>query len=213
MNSEHYSKAVGFIGMMVACLALLAGNGCGQRADARVEGGRYPALGEVTAMKLNEVAGGKGKVVLVMAENDQNQPTAFGQAAAAFRKAMDKSFQASVETVVTPAVLMSGSEPLSADRFAALLQKHADADYLVSFVGVPVLTAAQMDQLPSPRPQVVEVVTYNPPTKAMFAEKVICLAALTKPEAQGADVTGSSPEIFDACYRLVTPETAASLSR
>lgn len=214
MNSNEHPKVAGFVRAISVGLALLAGSGCGEQQNAKVEAGRYPALGEVMATELNELAGGKGKVVLVIAESDRNQSTAFGQASDAFQQALDKSFQTGIETVVTPAVQLSGSEPLSADKFAALLQKHADADYLVSFVGVPVLTPAQMAQLPSPRPQVVEVVACNPPTKAMFANKLICLAALCKPADQGMNATGGfSREIFDVCYRLVTPETAASLPR
>jgi hypothetical protein len=213
MNSDEHPKVANFVRLISVGLALLAGSGCGQQQDAKFENSRYSALGEVMAAKVNELARGKDRLVLVIAESDNNQPTALGQTIAAFRKTLDKSFQASVESVVTPAVVFSGSEPLSADKFTALLQKHADADYLVSFFGVPVLTPAQMDQLPSPRPQVVEVVAFNPPTKTMFAKKVICLAALNKPAAQGADATGSSLEIFDSCYQLVTPETAVSLPR
>lgn len=214
MSSNRFSKADFLAGAVVMCLAMLAGAGCDNHPGGKVESNRYTALGEVMALKMNELAGGKGRVVLVVAESDNNQPTAFGQAAAAFRKALGKSVQiTATEMVSTPAVSFPGFEPLSTDKFAGLLQKHADADYLVSFVGMPVLTPAQMDQLPSPRPQVVQVVVFNPPTKAMFAKRVVCLAALTKPAAQGADLTGSSQEMFDACYRLVTPETAASLPR
>jgi hypothetical protein len=215
MNSDRHTKSacVGIAGMIAAGLAFLAGNGCGQHQDTKFENSRYSALGEIVAAKVNELGGGKGRLVLVVAERDNNQPTAFGQIVAAFRKTLDKSFQVSVETVVTSAVAFSGSDPLSVDKFTALLQNNADADYLISFVGVPVLTPVQIDQLPSPRPPVVEVVAYNPPTKAMFAKKVVCLAALNKPAAQGSDATGSSLEIFDACYQLASPETAVSLPR
>lgn len=216
MNSDQQPNFARFslAGIAVLCLGLLVGSGCGRNSDSKVEGSRYSALGEVMAAKVNELAGGKpGGVVLVVAASDNDQPTAFGQAAAAFRKALDKSLKAEVETVNTPAVAFSGSDPLSADKFTALLQKHAGADYLVSFVGVPVLTPAQMDQLPSPRPRVVAVVTFNPPTKAMFARKVVCLAALAKPEAQGDVTGGSAQEMFAACYQLVTPETTRLLAR
>ena len=203
-----------FAGMALACLALLAVSGCGQHRDAEVGDQRYQALGEVMATKLNEMAGGKGRLVLVVAESANNQSAAFGQTVAAFRKALSKSLQISVtETAAMPVLLRPGAEPLPADKLAALLQKYSDTDYLVSFVGVPVLTPAQISQLPSPRPQVVEVVAFDNPTKAMFAGKVLALAAVSKPGTQDAAVGGSVQEIFDAQYQLVTPDTAGLLVR
>jgi hypothetical protein len=196
---------------LIAVMALLAGNGCGQKN--KIEGSRYVALGQVMAEKTTELCGAQGRIVLVVSQSDQGQPTAFGQAIDAFRKALGKSVQiTATESVTTPAVLMHGSEPLPVADFSGLLQKYSTADYLISFVGVPVLTPAQIAQLPSARPAVVAVVTYNAPTKAMFAQKVVCVAALSRsasdPPASG---TRSSQEWFDAAYQLVTADTAGSL--
>jgi hypothetical protein len=210
---KHLQSArFGFAGMLAACLAFGAVSGCGQHQDTKVKSSRYSALGEVMASKLNEMAGGKGRIVLLVAENDNNHETAFGQTIAAFRKAVSQSFQMNLETVATPTVIFPGSEPFPADKFAALLQKHADADYVVSFVGVPALTPAQIDQLPSPRPQVVEVVTFNPPTKAMFAKKVVCLAVVPRPASDQAATGRTSQEMFDALYQVVMTETASILT-
>jgi hypothetical protein len=99
--------------------------------------------------------------------------------------------------------MSSGMELLPAAKLQDLLQKHATADCLVSFVGVPALTPEQIAQLPSPRPKVVAAVVFNPPSKAMFAGKVLYLAALPKSGADQADADGQ--------YQIVTPETADSL--
>jgi hypothetical protein len=210
---HHKSACFRFAGRAVACLVLLAVSGCGQHRDAEVGDKRYLALGEVMATKLNEMAGGKGRLVLVVAESANNQSAAFGQTAAAFRKALGKSLRISVtETVAMPALLRPGAEPLPADKLATLLQKYSDTDYLVSFVGVPVLTPEQISQLPSRRPQVVAVVTFCPPTQAMFAQKVLCLAAVSKPEPDQAATGRPAQEMFDTLYQVVTPETADILT-
>jgi hypothetical protein len=207
-------KTGDFIKVGAVILALLAGNGCDKHQSSNIQNNRYTALGVVMAAKLNEMSGGKGSIVLVVGESDNNQPTPVGQAIAAYRNALGKLIQISAtETVTMPAVLMPGFEPLPAGKFAELLQKYSSADYLVSFVGVPLLTSAQIAQLPSPRPQVVEVIAYNAPTKAMFAGKVLSLAAVFKPGDQAAAVGGSAQEIFDDQYQLVTPATAGGLPR
>ena len=92
------------------------------------------------------------------------------------------------------------------------MNKHASADILVSFAGVPRLTAEQVAQLPARRPKVVVAVTYNPPARAMFAQGVIHLAVLPQPGADSATSTSrSAAEWFNTHYRLVTPQTASSL--
>ena len=194
-------------------LALLTGSGCGQKT--KVEDNRYTALGEVMAGKTSELCGSKRSIVLVVSERDNGQPTAFGQTLDAFRRALGKGVQiVATESVPTPALALRGIEPLPAEKFAELLQKYSTADYLVSFVGLPVLTPAQIEQLSSPRPQVVAVVVNNAPSPGLFARKVICLAALPKlapdPAAAGA---GSVQEQFEAHYQMVTPETAKTLLR
>jgi hypothetical protein len=201
-----------FAGAIAVGLAILAGTGCGKHPGGKVENSRYTALGEVMAGKLNELAGSQGSIVLVVGESDHNQPTPIGQAITAFRNALGKSVQISAtETVTMPAVLPPGFEPLPADKFAGLLQKHGGADYLVSFVGVPVLTPAQIGQLPSRRPQTVEVVTFRAPSKAMFANKVVCLAALSRQVLEQGATGGAAQEIFDSHYQLVSRENAGAL--
>lgn len=199
--------------LAVVLICLLAGSGCGG-GKGGVDSDRFSALGTVMAGKTAQLCDGKGKVVLVVSTNDKDQATPYGIAFDAFRKGLGNSIQVTAtEAVQTPRVLMRGIEPLPADKFVELLQKYASADCLVSFVGVPILTPGQIAQLPSPRPRVVVVVTHNTPTRAMFAGKVINLAALPKPGADQATSGGSAQEHFDVQYQLVTPENAGVLPR
>lgn len=198
---------------MVICLCLTVGSGCG-KTKAKVDSNRFTALGEVMAEKTTQLGDGKGTLVLVVAERDDHQSTDYGLAADIFRKTLGKGMQVvATEVVKTPPVLTRGVEPLAAEKFSELLQKYSQTDCLISFVGVPRLTAAQIAQLPSPRPRVVAVITYNAPTKAMFANKLLSLAAVFKPGSQEAVLSGSAQEIFDAQYQLVAPDTVSLLAR
>jgi hypothetical protein len=53
----------------------------------------------------------------------------------------------------------------------------------------------------------------NSDLQPMFARKVVCLAAVAKPDTQGGATGGAAQEMFDACYLLVTPETTGLLAR
>lgn len=198
--------------LFLLCLCL-AGAGCGGDSG-NTASDRYSVLGKVMAEKTAQLCNGKGSVVLLVSENDVDRATPYGLAYDAFRKALGNSVVVSAtEVVPTPKALGPGSEPLSAAKFAELLQKHATADYLVSFIRVPALTGQQIAQLPSPRPQVVAVIASPQLTPVMFSSKVLCLAAVPKPETQDAVPAGLAQEMFDACYQLVTPEMVSLLAR
>lgn len=115
------------------------------------------------------------------------------------------------EIAAAPAVLPPGFEPLPPSKFSELLQKYPDTDYLVSFVGVPVLTPAQISQLPARRPQAVEVITCRAPARAMFANKVVCLAAMSRQVPDQSADGRPAQELFDAQYQIITPENTGAL--
>jgi hypothetical protein len=199
--------------LSVLAAGLLWVNGCGL-GKGTVDENRFTALGKVMAEQTTQLCEGKASVVLVVSQNDHQQVTPAGLTFDAFGKALGKTVQVnSTEIVQTPQLLMPMSDPLTVAEFSELLRKHSGSDYLVSFVGVPPMTPAQIAQLPSPRPRVVAVVTHNPPTKAMFAGRVVCLAALFQGGSSPAPSGGSAKEIFEASYRLVSSETTGLPSR
>jgi hypothetical protein len=196
--------------VVVVYLALLAGSGCGKQSRAAWT--PHEVLGEEMAQKTMELCHGKGSLVLVTGEEGKSNP-AISETVDAFRKALNGSLRIeATETVLVPLAMSSGLDLLSAEKFQELLQKHASADVLVSFVGIPHLTTTEIAALPSPRPKVVEVISFNLPAKTMFAQGVVCLVALAKP-ASGEEAKGthSKEELFDAQYQLITTETANSL--
>ena len=200
-------------GMAATLILLLSVAGCGRTIT--IEHGPYTALGEVAAKATSRLLEDKGTVVLLVSEADNNAPTAIGVAVKAFGDTLKQvgNVQVAATEIIKPAVpvAVSGAEPLTPRKFAELLSKHATADALVSFIGVPRLTVEQIRQLPNPRPKVVAVVTFNPPTKAMFAQGVVHLAVLARP---AVDAAGRTPqtvqEWFDMNYRIVTAATAAA---
>ena len=200
--------------MAVGVVLVLASAGCGR--TAKIERGPYEALGEVAAKATSRLLGDKGKIVLLVSEADNNASTALGMAVQTFNDTLKHAggVQVTATETIKPAaaIPVSGAEPLTPAKLAELLAKHVTADALVSFVGVPRLTLEQMRQLPQPRPKVVAVVTFNPPTKAMFAQGVLHLAVLAEPVADAAKRTPATTlEWFDANYRLVTAANSGSL--
>jgi hypothetical protein len=193
-----------------ACLVLA---GC--HSGGNVPGGPYVALGEMTAKATADMLGGRGKLAIVVGETDKNTDTSLGQALKSFTGALKSSSGITVtstETVPVPATLAPGVEPLTAEQFIELVQKHAGDDVLVSFVGVPRLTRDQIAQLPTPRPKVVAAMNYNPPSKLLFEQGVLCFAVIPQP---AEDSSGSPPkttaELFRAHFRFVSPSSAATL--
>jgi hypothetical protein len=215
MNLFHLFKVNRFfVGAVALCLVLGVGAGCGKsEGGGKLEVSRYTSLGEVMGSKLNELAGGKGSIVLVIGDKKTN-PEALVEALSEFRNALNKSIQVTATETVTisPTLLQVGDEPLSADHFMELLQKYPDADYLVSFAGLPVLSPAQIGRLPSHRPQVVEVVVFGAPTKAMVDGKIVSLLALPKRVPNQSTEGLPVREVFDVYYQMVTAENAGVLA-
>lgn len=199
--------------MLALLFGLLAAGGCGSGKDGG-DVDATSALGKVMAEQAAKLCNGKGRVVLVVSENDHGQATPYGRAFDAFRQTLGSAVPVSaIEVVKTPKALGPGSEPWPAAAFAEMLQKHSSADYLVSFVRVPALTAGQIAQLPSPHPLVVSVIPDPRLTKAMFAGKVLGLAVIAKPEASETAPGTSVQNLFDANYQIVTAGTASLLAR
>jgi hypothetical protein len=189
----------------VVLLGLLGGSGCGGE-KGQVDSDRFSVLGKVMAEKTIPLCEGKGGVVLIVSESDRDQSRPYGIAAEAFRKGLGSALQVvATEFVPTPQVVTRETELFPAEKFTELLQKHAVADCLVSFIGVPALTPAQIAQLPSPRPQVVVVIARNVPPKVLFDKKVISLAALPKLGADQPLSGHTARELFEAQYQVVTP--------
>ncbi len=198
----HQGRAL-LLGLATTGL-LLVSSGCGGKlttADSNV------ALGEVMGKKTAELLGGRGSVVILISEADGVKSPGLAKSIEAVKQALgDKIKVSAVENLQLQP--LPGLPLFSPQQFVEVLQKHAAADALISFVMLPKLPSAVAQQLPSPRPKVVSLV--GVPFKNLFAQQVVYLAVLPKPEM--ATVTAKTTQaLFDAKFQLVTPETAGAL--
>lgn len=194
--------------ILAATVALLPGCVKSQKVDA----GPYTALGEMAGQITADLFTEGGRLVLIINQADRDPSTAVGAAIQAFQqrvKAKPGIQLVATETIEVPEVMVSGSEPLSPAKLLELINKNATADVMVSFVGMPRLTAEHISQLPARRPKLVTAVSYNPPSRALFQQGILNAAIIARP---GAKATGATPqEIFDANYLVITVQNAEAL--
>lgn len=192
-----------WLGVVLAVLAL-AGGGCGSSSGNDTNA----VLGQVMGQQTAALLGGKGSVVILISQPDNEPSTGLDDTIAAFKQGLGKSITVTVDNLKLQP--LPGELLLTPQKFAAALQQHATADALVSFVVLPPLSAGAVQSLPSPRPKVVSMT--GVPAKNLFAQGVVYLAVAPKATAPGASTSsGSVQSQFDAQYQLVTPATAGSL--
>ncbi len=208
-NSRNFGRIVLVGGVLAGWLALC---GCGKKEAGTTGDKRWAALGQVMAERTTALCNNGGNIVLLINKNDQANDTSFAQTADAFRKHLGPAVKVmATESIDLPLSAAPGMEPFSANQLADVLQKYATADYVVSFVGVPRLTTAQIAQLPSPRPPMIVVIARSQPTPEMFSQKVVSLVAVPKmlSDAELAEVHSgramSAQEVFDAQYQVLPP--------
>ena len=176
------------------------------KPSAKIDAGPQTALGAVAASVTAELLAGKGAVVLLVNAEDQKPNTAIGKAVEAFREALKQTgveVQAVEEFPALSAPLLSGMEPVPADKFVEAVKKHATADAIVSFVGAPRFNAQQIAELPNPRPKIIAAVTFNPPARAMFAAGVLHAAIIARSGGPSAAPSAGTQEQFDTNYQMI----------
>lgn len=184
----------------------------------------FQTAGEIAAIETLKLTSNHAKIVVLAYPNDTdtNQPATVSSAplqtlVAAFQR------QPSVQTVVVERIgiheqqLRGPDKGLSVARYLTLLNKHADADAIVSFVGVPVPLPDEWSLLPARRPKFVAVFTSEQvPTTArlrrLFAEEVIHVAISPRPVPQPtAVVPKTARQRFEQLFGIVTAANAAVL--
>jgi hypothetical protein len=98
---------------------------------------------------------------------------------------------------------------LSAKRFLKIARKHASADAIVSFVGTPEISEAEMQQLKSVPKVIAE--THSPERLGLlFQKKVLVAAVVPRYEfpAPGPRQPRTMNQWFDHYFQVVHPDTA-----
>lgn len=178
----------------------------------------FIGLGEVAADHAVKLLGGRGEVVMVVLELDQRvAATAIQVPPDTFRDRLRKHPQiriTAVETIKPQMQTMFAPGVLwSADQFLDLVQKHARADLIVTFVGVPPLREEQIAALPKRRPKIFDVSASGLSTRALLEADVIQLAI--GPRFRPMEASQPEPktprEWFERHYAVYTKDDVSGL--
>jgi hypothetical protein len=152
--------------------------------------------------------------VVVVAADPQADPTS--PAANELAGFLAATNQFGKLTVVATTVLTGGKESLvmNGPQFLQLVKQHAAVDAIVSLVGAPELSTAEIQALPADRPAVVAVsgLTFRLGLKPLFQADVVQVAIVPR---MGKPPTGPRPqtprEWYEYSFQVITGKTAAQL--
>ncbi len=170
----------------------------------------HQAVGQMMADETVQQVGRAGRIVLVTMDA-RHAPELKAQV-----RAFEKSLKlAGTVTIVDKVVLDPGDNPkyrpgsgLSAKRFLKIVHKHTGVDAIVSFVGVPQLSDAELGQLKAPPKVIAE--THSPERLMNLFEKKILLAAVVPRyefPAPGPRKPETSRQWFDRYFQVVLADT------
>jgi hypothetical protein len=170
----------------------------------------HQAVGHVLAEETSRRVGHVGQIVIVTMDT-HNAPELKVQV-----KAFEKSLKLlGAITIQDKVMLDPGDNPkyrpgsgLSAKRFLKIARKHPGVDAIVSFVGVPQLSDAELAQLKTPPKVVAE--THSPERLLnLFEKKILQAAVVPRYEfpAPGPRKPETSRQWFDRYFQVVLADT------
>jgi hypothetical protein len=172
----------------------------------------HQAVGEVMAEETARVLGHGRKIIVVTVDN-RTAPE-LKQQIAAFQKRLKVGGGIVLEETV---VLDPGDNPkyrpgagLSGKRLLKIARKHAGIDGIVSFVGAPVLTDQELEQMKTSPKLIAE--THSPEKLIPLLDKHILLSAIVPRfefPAPGPRKPHTHREWFDHYFEIVSPEKVA----
>jgi len=175
----------------------------------------FEAVGEVTAEEAVKLLGGHGRV-LVLAYDAQ--VPAMMAPVEYFQNSLKQ--QSGISIVAIEKIKMNPMEAygpemmgLSADKFFDMVNRHSDADLIVSFVGAPYFQPKDWNRLTGQRPKMIAVSTFGLQVKQLLQRQIVQVAIVprfTPPEHPEKEPT-TRREWFDKFYMVVTPETSGNL--
>lgn len=149
----------------IAVLAILAAvtsifftkRGSGYNSSFKPSEALGKVLAEETAALLNQ----RGRIVVIEWDLKPDQLPRSSEQVKSFKETLKKKKGISIVhshliSAEGPPMMVLGSG-LSGAGFLQVAEKYADADAVVSFVGLPLLSRQQLEQIKTPRPKVVIV--------------------------------------------------------
>lgn len=178
----------------------------------------FVGIGETAAEQAAKLLDGRGEVVLVVMDLGQaKQQTMVKLPAETFRDRIRKypqirvstieTVQPKMETMLAPGVFWS------ADEFLACLNKHALADLIVTFVGVPALKPEQIAELPKRRPKIIDASTSSMNARPLIEAGIVqvALGPRFQPQEANAPEPKTPREWFERYYAVYTKDNVEVL--
>lgn len=185
-----------------------------QFAGPSVETILHEGIGTVMAEETSKLINHNGKVVLW--KIDYSVAPELRHQVEAFKKALSRAGSVKIDKIrdfeTEGKAKYRAGGGLSAQRFVRTAKKDGYADAIVSFIGAPDLTEAQLKELGKP-PKFVAEVRSPEKLKPVFAQKIVDVAIVSRFEfpAPGTKKPKTPREWFDNRFQIVTPANAASL--
>jgi hypothetical protein len=171
------------------------------------------ALGVGMAEQTARVLGNKGRIVVIAFDPRQAGGAPLAGRLQAFTDALKTHGEIAV--VATEFVrpyefaLTDMETALNADLFLQVLADHRSLDAVVSFVGAPALTAAELSRITPPVPRLIVSAPFSSSShlRALVAQNLIQVGIVPRddvPAASGHDLV-TPQEWFDYLYQVITP--------
>lgn len=180
----------------------------------RLDLGPYRALGAVAAEEAAAMIGGKGRLVLVVADPGPGGDPVQACEVAAFRKALSASREvtlAAVEEVgMDPVTRMQTGGAIPPDRLSAVCGRHADAKGLVLFMPYPPVDPPGLSPPGGGALKVMVVSALLPGYDAMLKSGTMHVAIVPRfaenegtPGSEAAAAAGGARAEFDREYQIL----------
>lgn len=172
--------------------------------------------GEVLADETRALLGGRGQVVVVTYDTSKMaMPVAEAQLKA-FQARLKKEGGVTVKAVEVLPAMPPGMAAWGGAQYLQLAERHAGADAIVSFVGPPLFTEAELGRLPPQMPRGLVFGNGSPgqPMRKLFERGVIQVAVvhrLVPPRSVPGSAASTSRAQFDQQFQVVGKDTAGML--
>ncbi len=210
-NSKTINWAAGAIIVAMAAWLYLVLFPTPPAIDARPHQG----LGEVMAGEAVKLAEGGARIIIITRDMGSFRlPAAEVQLAGclAALKSAGKT-PAATRTIKADPLRVVGVPP---GEFFEILRQGKENDVIVSFLGPPMLDAAQIAKLGPKRSRIVALCAGTMPArvdlKRAFEQQLLHVAIVSRPDAPAQAAAGNTRSAFEQMFKVITPGNMAELS-
>ena len=163
------------------------------------------ALGKMTAQETAHLLHGQGQIVIVTTATAATGESGVAIPVTAFCQAIAEIPASKISVTIDPNPFTGQPNTISAAQFFDILEKHPQANAIVSFVGAPQLTEADIRRIRSGAP--LWVVLNEPfanKLASLISRGVVQLAVISGQGATQVQNPKTAQEWFDRYYQVVT---------